>query len=1018
MIPRASRFESLHAISRVTIVCLLFPVCAAADQVVVRDRFDGATLAGHLPDTNLPNSTWSATGSGATLWGQRAWAGGSDWAGILATIDSGVADGTVAVDWTPGAETPYGAVIARASDPANYLIAYYWSGALSLSRVTSNGQTLLASTPIADPGSAVHRMMIVLAGSSIQVWYDGVRRLSATDAFNVAVTRHGFRWLSHYDWLSTYGNFEVDGAYVPPAATVTVTPSPVQVSLLASTTLTATAYDAAHRAIPGMNFSWTSSNPSAVAIVAVGNNTASAIALGGGSATITATPTQGASGVATVTVNTGPVAVLDTFTAADATRLSAHSPDVSLPSTAWSVTGSGVALNGNVARAGGADWDPITALIDSGTADGTIGVDWTPAGPTPAAAVVARAASATSYITALYWSRTLSLFRVSDGSHTLLGQAPVADLSGATHRLELKLAGAEVEVWWDRVQQIVATDAFNATATRHGFRWYSYWDWQSTYDRFEVSALPAISSVTVTPAGVEIPMNGGRVLTAQAYDAAGSPIAGVSFSWRSSDGGVASTSVLSPTSGAIVAEGTGRASITAVAFGGRAQASVEVTVTPPPPLPPTSPSPTTCMGGVFPSGMTWPADGGIGEVTLSAPVACEWIATSSVLWMIPLQSAGAGDRIATYAVDANTTGSPRSGTLSYGGATFVVSQTAVFTNPTGVGDPCRAATIWPSSGFFGPAGGDGRFDVTIASGCQWTAVVNGLVPWVHTSSAGAGPDGVAYTVDSMSGAATRSAVISIGTATFTIIQSATSDDGAGDNSAQLDVAPAGAVVLPRRISGALAVMTAPGHGWTASANASWLSLWTSSGAGSATLWYVAEANPSPSDRTGVIEVADGTTTVAFAVVQHGSGLVRPTSCRDGECEPDPDDCYYTPGGGAEPIEDPWCEDWPTPTDDPHCRNKPLPRSRRVSRFGDGLECVESTPIPAPQAPTGIFAKAHKPAEPLQFRPRVIDDDVLVGVLLFELLDVIEDHRRCFPGQSDERGILWRCPQVIKAGVTG
>src|SRR5689334_20169016 len=239
MTARSMCRDLLRAFAHAALLSFVVPLAAAADQIVVRDRFNGTTLANHAPDTNLPNGAWSVTGSGALLWGQRAWAAGADWAGILATIDAGVADGTVAVDWTPAGDMPYGAVIARATDAANYLVASYWSGTLSLSKVAAGGYTLLASTPIDDPGNATHRLSLVLAGSSIQVWYDGVRKLSATDAFNVSVTRHGFRWLSHYDWQSTYGNFEVGGTYTPSATTVTVTPSPLHVSLLAPGTLTA-----------------------------------------------------------------------------------------------------------------------------------------------------------------------------------------------------------------------------------------------------------------------------------------------------------------------------------------------------------------------------------------------------------------------------------------------------------------------------------------------------------------------------------------------------------------------------------------------------------------------------------------------------------------------------------------------------------------------------------------------------------------------------------------------------------
>src|ERR1051325_6776086 len=179
---RFARFDFLRALLPFAIACVLLPLlppCAAADQVIVRDRFTGTTLSGHRPDTNLPDSAWSTTGSGSILWGQRAWAAGADWAGILATIDSRVADGTIAVDWTPGGDMPYGAVVARATDASNYLVAYYWSGTLSLSKVAAGGYTLLASTAIDDPGEATHRLTLVLAGSSIQVWYAGGRRVLA-----------------------------------------------------------------------------------------------------------------------------------------------------------------------------------------------------------------------------------------------------------------------------------------------------------------------------------------------------------------------------------------------------------------------------------------------------------------------------------------------------------------------------------------------------------------------------------------------------------------------------------------------------------------------------------------------------------------------------------------------------------------------------------------------------------------------------------------------------------------------
>src|SRR5262249_7809475 len=146
------------------------------------------------------------------------------------------------------------------------------------------------TTPIDDPGTATHRLKMVLAGTSIQVWYDGVLRLSATDTFNVAVTKHGFRWLSYYNWQSAYSNFEVDGNFVPTAVSVTVTPTPTTVHLYNPATLTATAYDNAHNVIPNMASSWSTSNAIAVTVTPLTGNTASVTGAGAGNATITAIP--------------------------------------------------------------------------------------------------------------------------------------------------------------------------------------------------------------------------------------------------------------------------------------------------------------------------------------------------------------------------------------------------------------------------------------------------------------------------------------------------------------------------------------------------------------------------------------------------------------------------------------------------------------------------------------------------------------------------------------------------------
>ena len=42
---------------------------AYADAIIIHDRFNGSgDLTARHPDTNVPNSAWSVTGSGASVW--------------------------------------------------------------------------------------------------------------------------------------------------------------------------------------------------------------------------------------------------------------------------------------------------------------------------------------------------------------------------------------------------------------------------------------------------------------------------------------------------------------------------------------------------------------------------------------------------------------------------------------------------------------------------------------------------------------------------------------------------------------------------------------------------------------------------------------------------------------------------------------------------------------------------------------------------------------------------------------
>jgi hypothetical protein len=82
-----------------------------------------------------------------------------------------------------------------------------------------------------------------------------------------------------------------------------------------------------------------------------------------------------------------------------------------------------------------------------------------------------------------------------------------------------------------------------------------------------------------------------------------------------------------------------------------------------------------CSYTLAPLAQTVAVTGGNGLITVTTASGCAWTATSSVPWIsITSGAAGAGNGTVSFAVPANTSGSPRSGTLTVGGQTATVNQ--------------------------------------------------------------------------------------------------------------------------------------------------------------------------------------------------------------------------------------------------------------------------------------------------------------------------------------------------------
>ena len=124
-------------------------------------------------------------------------------------------------------------------------------------------------------------------------------------------------------------------------------------------------------------------------------------------------------------------------------------------------------------------------------------------------------------------------------------------------------------------------------------------------------------------------------------------------------------------------------------------------------------------------------------------------------------ASGSGGGNVGYSVDANTSTSSRSGTLTVAGQTFTVTQ---------AGAPACASTINPTSANFTRDGGTRTVSITIPDGCAWTAQSN--ASWIIiNASSGSGNGTVSYSVGPYGGPPkNRTGTVTIAGKTFTVKQ--------------------------------------------------------------------------------------------------------------------------------------------------------------------------------------------------------------------------------------------------------
>jgi hypothetical protein len=260
-------------------------------------------------------------------------------------------------------------------------------------------------------------------------------------------------------------------------------------------------------------------------------------------------------------------------------------------------------------------------------------------------------------------------------------------------------------------------------------------------------------------------------------------------------------------------------------------------------------TPSCCSYSVSPTDATIGAEGGNGDIAVTAGSSCLWTPTSTADWLSISSAVAVGNGTVSWFAAANTSTNPRTGHIIIGGQSFTVTQAGA-----GPGVVCNYTVVFDVASF-AASGGSGSAVVTTSPGCNWTA--SSSENWIHTTSAGNDSGVAQYTVDPNTGSSPRSGTITIAGHTYTVSQAGVS--------CSYSISPTSAASAATGGGGSVSVTAGAGCAWSASSGATWITVTPASGSGNGAVSYSVAANTGASSRSGTITIAGYT----FNVSQYG-----------------------------------------------------------------------------------------------------------------------------------------------------
>ena len=220
---------------------------------------------------------------------------------------------------------------------------------------------------------------------------------------------------------------------------------------------------------------------------------------------------------------------------------------------------------------------------------------------------------------------------------------------------------------------------------------------------------------------------------------------------------------------------------------------------------------------------------------------------------------GSGDGAVSYTVAANTSSSPRTGTVTVADQIFTVTQEA---QGGGSGAACTY-TLSADTQSVGAAASTGTVDVTTHSSCAWTAT--STVTWITITSgaSGSGNGTIAFSVAANTATTSRSGTLTIGGKTFTVTQDA------AVTSCSYSLSPSSQSFTSTAGTGTVQVNADAGCNWTATTTTPWIGILSGqAGTGTGIVTFQVADNFGVA-RTGTLTIAGST----FVVSQAAAGTL-------------------------------------------------------------------------------------------------------------------------------------------------